>query len=195
MRFSWGVGDGLCKLSIWRCVHLSYLPCLECTRLGLDKHSALMSFIPLFIPYLFTCVTLRVSFDLLVLSPTLLSLDVFHRTASLPLFFPPPLSPALSLFYHLISCSLWHFLPLPVHLSSSDSLSVTLLLSFSTRVICGIYLQTWSRALLSSALLCVETLIRGIAWQCSPQACIFKINRCSFTHKHTQTPFKFTEVL
>lgn len=43
-------------------MHLSYLLCLKCTRPGFDKHSALMSFIPLFIPYLLTSMTLSLIF-------------------------------------------------------------------------------------------------------------------------------------
>lgn len=182
MRVGWGVGEGLCKLCIWRCVHLSYLLCLECTRPGFDKHSALMSFIPLFIPYLLTCMTLKLFFFVSLSPLSFLShyahSDVFYTTAPLILFF----------FFFL-----WLFLPsyllLSVALSPSVcplSFSDSLPLSFSFRVIWGIYQQTWSRALLRSALLCVETLIRGIAWQRSPKPASFKsTDVASHTSTHT----------
>lgn len=189
VRVGWGVGDWLCKLSIWRCMHLSYLLCLKCTRPGFDKHSALMSFIPLFIPYLLTSMTLSLIFFIFVclLPPSFLP-HFSHISLWVFLIFSFSNS-----FYHPIFCSLWHFLLLSLHLSFLDSCP----LLFSTRVIWGIYQQTWSRALLRSALLCVETLIRGIAWQRSPKPSSFKstdVPSHTSTETHTN-PFKFTEVL
>lgn len=102
--WGWGEdrGEGLCKLNIWRRVHLSYLPCLECIGPGLDKHSALMSFIPSYVPYLFTCVTQYLSFFFL------------------GFFLFSPHSLTVSLFYPPVVLVLSHFLPLSVHLSFSN---------------------------------------------------------------------------
>lgn len=51
-------GERLCKLSILGCMHRFYLLRLKCTEPEFNKLSALMSFIPLFIPYLIASMTL-----------------------------------------------------------------------------------------------------------------------------------------
>lgn len=75
-----------------------------------------------------------------------------------------------------------------------DSLAA-LPFSSSLRVIWGIHQQTWSRAQHRSALLCWNADKRHCL-ATLPQACIFQINRCSFTHKHTRThkPSSFIDV-
>lgn len=181
VRVGWGVEEGLCKLNIWRCVHLSYLLCLECAKPGLDKHSALMSFIPLFIPYLLTCMALSVSFCFSFARHLCHYYPITYIRISLSLF-PPRLS-VVSLFCHSVSFPLYFHPAFP-----PDSLLCSPSLFFSTRVIWGIYQQTWSRAPLHSALLCVETLIRCIAWQRSPKPASFKSTDVpSDIHTHTHT--------
>lgn len=91
---------------------------------------------------------------------------VMFSTAPLFLFFF--FSSSVSFCSNILSFAHWQSLRLSIYLP------LTLPLSFVPRVIWGIYQQTWSRALLRSALLCVETLIRGIAWQCSPKPASFK---------------------
>lgn len=170
----WEVGKGLCKLSIWRCVHLSYLFCLECTRPTLDKPSALMSFIPLFIPYLFTCMTLSLSFPFFfslrvtfVISPTLCT----HY------------SPSFSVFF-FFSSFCFIFCTFSVHPAFSDSFLVALssLFQYSGNL----------RYLSADVKPRTAPLSTPVCWDADkrnclatlPQACIFQINRCSFTHKH-----------
>lgn len=119
--------EGLCKLSIGRCVPpLSYLPGLESSRPGLDKHSALMSFIPLFVAYLLTCMTPRDSDSTPPSPPSSLCTALFPPAATLLfVLFPCVFSSSLARFWH----------PPPPPPLSLSSLSLSLTFSLSTRVI------------------------------------------------------------
>lgn len=124
VRVGWGVGDRLCKLSIWRCMHLSYLLCLKCTRPGFDKHSALMSFIPLFIPYLLTSMTLSLIF-------------FFFFVCLLPPSFLPHFS-HISLCFFLSSLSLTVFTILSFVLSGTFSYCLCIYLSWTLALSCSV---------------------------------------------------------
>lgn len=123
VRVGWGVGDWLCKLSIWRCMHLSYLLCLKCTRPGFDKHSALMSFIPLFIPYLLTSMTL--------------SLIFFYFRLLVASVLSPSFLTHFSLFF-LSSLSLTVFTILSFVLSGTFSYCLCIYLSWTLALSCSV---------------------------------------------------------
>lgn len=173
-------------------MRLSYLLCLECPRPGLDKHSALMSFTPLFIPYLLTSMTHSLSF-FFPLSP-LSSLplyshsDVFLSTAPLFLLFLLTVSLCSTILSFALSGT---FSLLSVFLRLSPRYSPSLF-QFQGNLR---YLSADVRP--CTAPLCARLCCDADKKHCLatlPQACIFQINRCSFTHTH-KPPFKFTEVL
>lgn len=148
---------------------------VKCTRPDCDKRSALM---PLYAFILFP-----------IASPAWPRLSCF--VCLLPLsfrrhfcFFLSPLSPSFNPIFR----SPWHFHRLSLQPSLLDFCPRL----FSAGVIWGIYQQTWSRAPLHSAPLCVETLIRGIAWQRSPPkpSSSKSTDVPSHTYEHSHEPLQ-----
>ena len=93
-------------------------------------------------------------------------------------FFLSPLPPSFNPIFR----SLWHFLRLCLQPSLLDFCPRL----FSVGVIWGIYQQTWSSAPLHSALLCVETPIRGIA--CPPTPHKPSSSKSTDVLSHTYAP-------